>query len=88
MHALGVRYGCRRYPSFSSIHGCVLTICGREGAGKRPKVALFAAMHKLPAAIFSVARRRQPFVAALVSPPATIVAGGAVGDQATALTAR
>ena len=51
-----------------------------RGAGKRPKVALIAAMHKLLATIFSVARRRQPFVASLVSPPATIVTGGAVVD--------
>jgi len=58
-----------------------------RGAGKRPKVALIAAMHKLLAAIFSVARRRQPFVASLVSPPATVVAGGAVVDPAVALTA-
>ena len=32
-----------------------------RAAGKRPKVALIAVMHKLLAAIFSVARRRQPF---------------------------
>src|ERR1700732_2808647 len=36
-----------------------------RAAGKRPKVALIAVMHKLLAAIFSVARRRQPFVASL-----------------------
>jgi transposase len=50
-----------------------------RAAGKRPKVALIAAMHKLLAAIFSVARRRQPFITSLVfSPAAAAVAGGAV----------
>jgi transposase len=50
-----------------------------RAAGKRPKVALVAAMHKLLSAIFSVARRRQPFVTSLVFPPAAAaVAGDAV----------
>jgi transposase len=50
-----------------------------RAAGKRPKVALIAAMHKLLSAIFSVARRRQPFVTSLGFPPATaVVAGDAV----------
>jgi transposase len=50
-----------------------------RAAGKPPKVALIAAMHKLLAAIFSVARRRQPFVAAVVfSPAAAVAARGAV----------
>ena len=48
-----------------------------RAAGKRPKVALIAVMHKLLAAIFSVARRRQPFVASFVFPP-VVAAGGAV----------
>ena len=48
-----------------------------RAAGKRPKVALIAVMHKLLAAIFSVARRRQPFVASFVFPPVA-AAGGAV----------
>jgi transposase len=50
-----------------------------RAAGKRPKVALIAVMHKLLAAIFSVARRRQPFVASLVFPP-VVAAGGAVAE--------
>jgi transposase len=37
-------------------------------AAKRPKVAFIAAMQKLLAAIFSVARRRQPFAASPVFP--------------------
>jgi transposase len=37
-------------------------------AGKRPKVALLATMHKLLAAIYSVAKHRQPFVLPLVPP--------------------
>jgi len=50
-----------------------------RAAGKNPKVALIATMHKLLAAVFSVARRRQPFVASLLSPPAgEAAAGGAV----------
>ena len=50
-----------------------------RAAGKKPKVALIATMHKLLAAVFSVARRRQPFVASLLSPPAgEAAAGGAV----------
>ena len=50
-----------------------------RAAGKRPKVALIAVMHKLLAAIFSVARRRQPFVASFVFPP-VVAAGGAVAE--------
>jgi transposase len=34
-----------------------------RGAGKRPKVAMIAAMHKLLIAIYSVAKHRRPFVA-------------------------
>jgi hypothetical protein len=34
-----------------------------SGAGKRPKVAMIAAMHKLLIAIYSVAKHRRPFVA-------------------------
>jgi transposase len=50
-----------------------------RAAGKRPKVALVAAMHKLLSAIFSVAQRPQPFVTSLVFPPAAAaVAGDAV----------
>ena len=50
-----------------------------RAAGKKPKVALIATMHKLLAAVFSVARRRQPFVASLLSPPGgEAAAGGAV----------
>jgi transposase len=33
-----------------------------RAAGKRPKVAIIAAMHKLLAAIYSVAQHRRPFV--------------------------
>jgi transposase len=33
-----------------------------RAAGKRPKVAIIAAMHKLLAAIYSVAKHRRPFV--------------------------
>lgn len=36
-------------------------------AGKRPKVAMMAAMHKLLAAIYIVAKHRTPFVANAVS---------------------
>jgi hypothetical protein len=36
-----------------------------RAAGKRPKVAMIAAMHKLLAAIYSVAKHRRPFVAKL-----------------------
>jgi len=50
-----------------------------RAAGKRPKVALIAVMHKLLAAIFSVARRRQPFVPSFVFPP-VVAAGGAVTE--------
>ncbi len=42
-----------------------------RAAGKRPKVAMIAAMHKLLAAIYSVAKHRRPFVAKL---PLSIVA--------------
>jgi transposase len=60
-----------------------------RAAGKRPKVALIAAMHKLLAAIFSVARRRQPFVALRLSPPdGEAAAGGAVAGTSVALTAK
>jgi transposase len=55
-----------------------------RAAGKRPKVALIAAMHKLLAAIFSVARRRQPFVASLVFPPAATVGGASQIEVLTA----
>ncbi len=36
-----------------------------RAAGKRPKVAMIAAMHKLLTAIYSVAKNRRPFVARL-----------------------
>jgi transposase len=36
-----------------------------RAAGKRPKVAMIAAMHKLLMAIYSVAKNRRPFVAPL-----------------------
>jgi transposase len=48
-----------------------------RAAGKRPKVALIATMHKLLAAIFSVARRRRAFVTLLDFPPAVPVTAGA-----------
>jgi transposase len=57
-------------------------------AGKRPKVALIATMHKLQAAIFSVARRRQPFVASLVTPPAAAAAAGGAVPAGVVLTGR
>jgi transposase len=60
-----------------------------RAAGKRPKVALIAVMHKLLAAIFSVARRRQPFVALRLFPPdGEAAAGGAVAGTGVALTAK
>jgi hypothetical protein len=43
--------------------------------GKRPKVALLVTMHKLLAAIYSVAKQRRPFVLSLVRssfPPAAV----------------
>jgi hypothetical protein len=40
-----------------------------RAAGKRPKVAIIAAMHKLLIAIYSVAKHRTPFVLQL---PATL----------------
>jgi len=42
--------------------------------GKPAKVALLAAMRKLLAAVYSVARHRRPFTLAPIFPP---VAGGA-----------
>jgi hypothetical protein len=33
-----------------------------RSAGKRPKVAMIATMHKLLAAVYSVAKNRRPFV--------------------------
>jgi transposase len=42
-----------------------------RAAGKRPKVAIIAAMHKLLAAIYSVAKHRRPFVPALPPPVQT-----------------
>jgi transposase len=36
-----------------------------RAAGKRPKVAMIAAMHKLLTVIYSVAENRRPFVARL-----------------------
>jgi hypothetical protein len=48
---------------------------GRE----KTQVALIATIRRLLAAVFSVARRRQPFVASLLSPPGgEAAAGGAV----------
>ena len=52
-----------------------------RAAGKKPKVALIATMHKLLAAVFSVARRRQPFVASLLSPPGGEAAAGGAGTM-------
>jgi transposase len=53
-------------------------------AGKRPKVALIATMHKLLGAIFSVARRREPFVISPVFSLAAIpAASGAVSQKSS-----
>jgi transposase len=49
----------------------------RTAGGKRPKVALVAAMHKLLMAVYSVAKNRRPFFIASVSSPAS---GGAVAE--------
>ena len=46
-----------------------------RAAGKRPKVALVAVIRKLLAAVYSVAKRRRPFVLPPIFTPA---AGGAV----------
>jgi len=46
-----------------------------RAVGKPAQVTLVAAMRKLMAAVYSVARHRRPFTLAPVSPP---VAGGAV----------
>ena len=53
-----------------------------RSAGKRPKVAIIAAMHKLLAAIYSVAKHRRPFVP-IISPPIVHVTwlGGAIDDS-------
>jgi transposase len=40
-----------------------------RAVGKPAKVALVAAMRKLMAAVYSVARQRRPFTLAPVSPP-------------------
>lgn len=40
-----------------------------RAAGKRPRVAMIACMHKLLGAIYSIAKRRRPFVA---KPPTAI----------------
>jgi hypothetical protein len=45
-----------------------------RAVGKPAKVALLAAMRKLLAAVYSVARHRRPFTLAPIFPP---VAGGA-----------
>jgi len=45
-----------------------------RAAGKRPKVAMIAAMHKLVAAIYSVAKHHRPFVAK-ISPPVASATG-------------
>ena len=52
-----------------------------RAADKRAKVAIIATMHKLLAAIFSVARRRQPFVVSGLFPPAAAAAGAAVSNE-------
>jgi len=41
-----------------------------------PRSRIIAVMHKLLAAIFRVARRRQPFVISLAFPPAVSVTAG------------
>lgn len=43
-----------------------------RAAGKRPKVALVACMHKLVVAIYSVAKHRRPFVSREASLPVTV----------------
>jgi hypothetical protein len=55
------------------------------GGGKTAQgCALFAPMHKLLAAVFSVARRRQPLITSLVFPlAAAAVAGGAVSQKSS-----
>jgi transposase len=50
-----------------------------RAVGKPAKVALLAAMRKLLAAVYSVARHRRPFTLAPIFPP---VAGGAVTSGA------
>ena len=45
-----------------------------RSAGKRPKVAIIAAMHKLLTAIYSVVKHRRPFVA-IISPSIVHVTG-------------
>ncbi len=50
---------------------------GLLARGKLPKVALVAAMHKLLAAIYSVAKHRQPFVPHLPTQEALPVTAGA-----------
>jgi transposase len=57
-----------------------------RAAGKRAKVAIIATMHKLLAAIFSVARRRQPFVVSGLFPPAAAAAGAAVSNEVVLTT--
>jgi transposase len=57
-----------------------------RAAGKRAKVAIIATMHKLLAAIFSVARRRQPFVVSGLFPPAAAAAGAAASNEVVLTT--
>jgi hypothetical protein len=45
---------------------------GLRAAGKRAKAAIIAAMHRLLALIFNVARGRQPFVVFVLFPPAAL----------------
>ncbi|MFB1485356.1 hypothetical protein U8525_33915, partial [Corallococcus sp. RDP092CA] len=45
---------------------------GLRARGKLPKQALVAAMRKLLAAVYSVARRRQPFTPLLPAAPSPI----------------
>src|ERR1700761_9487942 len=59
-----------------------------RAAGKRAKVAIIATMHKLLAAIFSVARRRQPFVVSGLFPPAAATAAGAAVSSEVVLTTK
>ena len=78
---LALRRALWTLPTLSAIHGDpwlrACYTCGNAGQKRRAKVAIIATMHKLLAAIFSVARRRQAFVTSLSFPPAVSVTAGA-----------
>jgi hypothetical protein len=57
-----------------------------RAAGKRAKVAIIATMHKLLAVIFSVVRRRQPFVVSGLFPPAAAAAGASSSNEVVLTT--